>query len=272
MKNKKINSCGVYSIRNIINGKIYIGSTIRTFKERWALHKKLLKNNKHPNAHLQNSYNKYKKDSFDFQIIEITTPEKARIRESFYIKKYKVLNPRIGYNISGVNSEGFPVVSDSTKEKLRKAAKKLWKEGKLNGNFKKGIPSWNKNIKCYNISNTRRNMFSSVEVYKNNILIATFRSVTDLSEWTKNNTLPGLNFYSRKYYVNNGKKTSYLQSANIHRAIREDIIYRGLKFKKVMPLSPEIGIVKWENCWDGEIPNQQPSQELTILEGSETNS
>lgn len=38
-------------------------------------------------------------------------------------------------------------------------------------------------------------MFSSIEVYKDNNLIATFRSVIDLSEWTRNNQLPGLTFY-----------------------------------------------------------------------------
>ena len=41
---------------------------------------------------------------------------------------------------------------------------------------------------------------------------------------------------------------------------------------KVWPLSPEMGIAKWENCWEGEIPNQQPSISLTTNEGSETNS
>ena len=50
-----------------------------------------------------------------------------------------------------------------------------------------------------------------------------------------------------------------------------NIIYRGLRFKKCLPLPPEMGVVKWENCWNGENPNQQPSQELTDLEGSETN-
>jgi hypothetical protein len=48
--------------------------------------------------------------------------------------------------------------------------------------------------------------------------------------------------------------------------------YKGLLFKKVKPLSSEMGIAKWENCWNGEIPNQQPSISLTTNEGSETNS
>ena len=88
---------------------------------------------------------------------------------------------------------------------------------------------------------------------------------------TKNNELPGLQYYSRKYYNNTGKKTSFLLGSNIHRAIRNNVIYRGLRFKKCLPLPPEMGVVKWENCWNGENPNQQPSQELTDLEGSETN-
>ena len=46
------------------------------------------------------------------------------------------------------------------------------------------------------------------------------------------------------------------------------VVYR---FKKGLPLPPEMGVVKWENCWNGENPNQQPSQPLTKLEGSETN-
>ena len=42
--------------------------------------------------------------------------------------------------------------------------------------------------------------------------------------------------------------------------------------KKEESLSPEMGIAKWVNCENGEIPNSQPSQPLTKLEGSTTNS
>lgn len=115
-------------------------------------------------------------------------------------------------------------------------------------------------------------MFSSIEVYKDGVLLATFRSATDLDEWSKTNEIPGIIYSTDKTQRKvKGKKTTHIMSANIHRAIRNDAIYRGLKFKKALPLPPEMGIVKWENCWEGENPNQQPSQELTSLEGSETN-
>ena len=40
---KKYNQCGVYVIRNIENGKMYIGSTSNSFRKRWETHRKRLK-------------------------------------------------------------------------------------------------------------------------------------------------------------------------------------------------------------------------------------
>ena len=269
----KTKMCGVYAIRNLTNGKMYIGSTITSFHKRWQTHRKRLKNNTHHSNHLQKAYNKYGKDNFEYQILEITTPEIARIREGYYIAKYKTLNSTFGYNTEIVNLDGCTKCAEKTKQKLSMIAKDQWKRGVHNNSHFKGKSSWNKGIKCDNISLARRQMFSSVEVYKNDVLIVTFRSIIDLSEWTKNNILPGLDFYTDKAKRSNkGTKTSYLQHANIGRAIRNKAVYRGLVFKRALPLPPEMGVAKWENCWEGEIPNQQPSQPLTKLEGSETNS
>ena len=223
--------------------------------------------------HLQSAYNKYGEDNLKFQIIEITTKEDARIRESYYISLYNTLDSKYGYNTEIVNIDGTTSVNEETKKKLKLITKRMWEEGKLSNNSKKGKPSWNKGLKCENISSTRRNMFSSIQVFKDDVLIATFRSVTDLDEWSKTNELPGITYsIDKRNRKIKGRFTTHLRSANIHRAIRNNIIYRGLKFKKCSPLPPEMGVVKWENCWNGEIPNQQPSQPLTKLEGSETNS
>ena len=274
MENKDIyNKCGVYAIRNLLNGKMYIGSTTTSFKKRWACHIKRLKRNKHHSEHLQNAWNKVGASNFSFIILEITTPEDSLQREGFYIDFYKSLNPQYGYNIQEISIDGFRKVSEETKKKLRQVALKQWQEGKHTNDNKKGKPSWNKGLKCENISISRRQLFSSVQIYFEGTLIVTFRSVIDLDEWTKTHILPNMKFYSDK--LNRpikGKLSSHLTSQNIHRAIRTGKLYRGFIFKKSQPLSPEMGIAKWENCWEGEIPNQQPSLELTIEEGSETNS
>lgn len=66
-RKNKIN--GVYQITNKINGKFYIGSSMNIL-DRWDCHKARLKVNKHKNAHLQNSVNKYGIENFEFSIIE----------------------------------------------------------------------------------------------------------------------------------------------------------------------------------------------------------
>lgn len=247
MNKDNIKKQGVYAIRNLVNGKMYIGSTINPFNKRWQCHKKRLRKGIHHSEHLQASWNKYGENNFCFEIIEITEPNRCREREGYYIDLYHTLNPKFGYNTEVVDIDGNTKCSEQTKEKLSAITKQQWKDGLHHGNFKKGIPSWNKGLKCDNISKARRDMFSSVEVYRDDKLIATFRSVTDLDEWSRENELPGMKYYWDKAgRPNLGKRTSHIASQNIHRAIRTNHIYRGFLFKKAEPLAPEFGVVKWE--------------------------
>ena len=75
---------GIYGIKNKVNGKIYIGQSIK-IERRWAEHKTELKKNKHPNQHLLNSYNKYGKDNFEFLILEECEKEKLNSMEEKWI-------------------------------------------------------------------------------------------------------------------------------------------------------------------------------------------
>ena len=79
-------SC-IYEIRNKINNKIYIGSTV-DFKKRKATHLKELRQGKHANSHLQNAWNKYGEDNFSFKIIERCSIENLLIREQYYINLF----------------------------------------------------------------------------------------------------------------------------------------------------------------------------------------
>lgn len=101
----------IYQIKNLINGKIYIGSTQSSFTKRKSEHIATLKGGYHTNKHLQSSWNKYGKDNFSFEIIEeLMFPadysidyiyEYVTLREIYYIN---LLNPQ--YNISRETSAG----------------------------------------------------------------------------------------------------------------------------------------------------------------------
>lgn len=61
---------GIYTITNVLTGQIYVVSALN-FNKRFNEHKRLLKNNKHRNSYLQNSWNMYKEQNFRFQPEEL---------------------------------------------------------------------------------------------------------------------------------------------------------------------------------------------------------
>jgi len=120
------NSYGIYMIINLINKKIYIGSTGRNFKIRECEHFSELKRGIHYSKHLQRSYNIHGKDNFKFIIIEIIEDTSILLeREQYYIDFYKSYKSSNGYNILPVAGSrlGFKAgkMSDATKIKLRLA-------------------------------------------------------------------------------------------------------------------------------------------------------
>lgn len=113
------NHTGIYKIVNLVNNKFYIGSCLKS-KSRKQIHFRKLNNGIHPNAHLQNSWNKYGKENFIFEIIEIIEDKSKLIeREQFYIDNLK---PE--YNIRKIahNNTGIKF-SQEVKEKMSKNRK-----------------------------------------------------------------------------------------------------------------------------------------------------
>ena len=107
---------GVYAIRNKTTGKVYIGSTITSFNRRWLYHIYRLNHNKHNNIFLQRVWNKYGKDNFIFEIIEICSTN-VRERELHWIKCYSSINKTFGYNLSLITDKGSPLLSKRSQNK-----------------------------------------------------------------------------------------------------------------------------------------------------------
>ena len=79
----------IYQIRNLVNGRRYIGSSLWTQK-RFNKHSALLNKGTHPNTHLQSAWQLYGSAAFAFEILEQFTqiPEiDLRRKEQEYIDR-----------------------------------------------------------------------------------------------------------------------------------------------------------------------------------------
>lgn len=89
MRDDKYKCFGIYKITNLITGNFYIGSTTKSFKHRWKVHKTELNQNKHGNRHLQSSWLKHGAKSFLFEIVELVeNPSAVLQQEQIWINKY----------------------------------------------------------------------------------------------------------------------------------------------------------------------------------------
>lgn len=113
--------CGIYKIQNILNGKVYIGSSVHIMS-RWSRHRTDLIKNKCCSIRLQNSYNKYGLENFKYSIIEECSIDELIIREQFYIDIFDSYEN--GYNSApkAGNTLGYSPTQE-TRDKISKAMK-----------------------------------------------------------------------------------------------------------------------------------------------------
>ena len=78
------NKLGIYCLINIVNQKRYVGSS-KNLQQRLLKHRSLLRKNKHENSKLQNSWNKYNEQMFEYYILEYCEEELLTQREQYYI-------------------------------------------------------------------------------------------------------------------------------------------------------------------------------------------
>ena len=95
----KLSKSGIYYILNTVTGCRYVGSAINV-QRRFTTHRKQLTLRKHHSAKLQNAWNKYGSDAFEFVMIE-SVSDKANLicREQHWIDAHSAAS-RTGYNIS----------------------------------------------------------------------------------------------------------------------------------------------------------------------------
>lgn len=107
---------GIYKIANKINGKFYIGQTERSLDVRWSEHKCNLNGNRHGNSHLQNAWNKYGEDAFEFSVILECPEETLNFWEKAFLGDRWKTEYKHCYNQKQGGSNGR--LSEETKKKL----------------------------------------------------------------------------------------------------------------------------------------------------------
>lgn len=125
---------GVYQIRNLNNGRVYIGSAKR-FKQRYSDHIKSLIKGTHHNKYLQNDFNKCGPDAFVFEVLEVVEGEQSN-RILVEQVKLDVLydNQDMCYNFQKkavyTNGESISIgLSNPESKKIRSEnAKKMWQD------------------------------------------------------------------------------------------------------------------------------------------------
>lgn len=107
---------GIYIITNIINTKVYVGSSLNV-STRISSHKTALKYNRHCNIYLQKSYIKHGVNAFKYEVLEYCTAKDLISKEEFYHNLFKSNNKLYGYNIESFK-QGRKFHSEETKIKI----------------------------------------------------------------------------------------------------------------------------------------------------------
>ena len=81
-----MDSSGIYQIRNLVNGKRYIGSA-KCLRIRWRQHRNKLRKACHHSPHMQRSWIRHGEAQFVFEILELCDPIELLVREQIWLDR-----------------------------------------------------------------------------------------------------------------------------------------------------------------------------------------
>jgi len=141
---------GIYCIKNLINSKLYIGSSKVGVGHRKRSHLSHLTNNTHYNEHLQNAWNKYGEENFSFEILLLCPSNECEKYEAEFIKIFNSNDKKFGYNIASVKEYKFKYkISESHLKETSERKKE--KAFRVSGHDSEEI-GLNKAVTLYNLN------------------------------------------------------------------------------------------------------------------------
>lgn len=123
---------GIYMIKNLVNGKIYIGSAVNLCGRK-NTHFHELRNNKHHSRYLQRAFNKYGEGNFVFDVLEYVENKESLIEaEQRYLDSLQSYNPIYGYNMCP-NAKNCLGYKHSEEVRTRRSKFQMGRPGTRNG-------------------------------------------------------------------------------------------------------------------------------------------
>jgi group I intron endonuclease len=121
---------GIYIIRNSVNAKVYVGSTVLLAK-RFREHHTALKRNGHHSKLLQRFANKYGIETLSFELLALCTVSELLKVEQQFLDQFQCYKSALGFNTCLIAGTSLGVKhSEETRQKVRLAnlGKKLTPE------------------------------------------------------------------------------------------------------------------------------------------------
>jgi group I intron endonuclease len=111
--------CGIYGIRNTVNGKWLVGSSIDV-KRRWKEHRNRADSNRHDNPHFQQAWNRYGDNAFEWSVLELCASDMLVLREDAHMAYHKSMDERFGYNMASANKI---CITDAVRQHMSESGK-----------------------------------------------------------------------------------------------------------------------------------------------------
>jgi group I intron endonuclease len=87
---------GIYAIIQIVTGRTYVGQAV-DIARRWRDHRAALRAQRHRNAYLQRTWDKYGLECFAFVVVEECGIEQLTEREQFWLDRFRESSPSFNF-------------------------------------------------------------------------------------------------------------------------------------------------------------------------------
>lgn len=247
---------GIYQIRNLNNGRVYVGSA-KLFSARQYKHVTTLRKGTHHNKFLQNDFNKCGEDSFIFEVLELVEGEQPQrlLAEQKFLDVYYD-NQDSCYNfMKKTSAEGrscFSKTPEETKKLISENSKAMWSN-----------PEW----KAARIATSRTEEFRKKQSNNQKIISANSEYRNSSEAHRKRNTDPEYklkhsNALKSAWNKDNGtRKAKASESAKKVYQANKDLLSQALiasVSKEYALISPSGEIFLFKNlakfCRDNNIP------------------